>query len=350
MKQAVDKYAGKIGRESGAPYEAFVRAALAPLTLHHGDLLAGQLTARHATECLEAFANKKMATRRSYYKALQRFSRHLNQRGTCLRDFAADAARRMERQDEPLPWKTKKGAQQVGRGKVQLRGMAEVYAYTEAALKLDYPKSHYGKDTTGPRARLERVVAALLLPWTGLRSGEVLHVRKCDLDLQAGIGRLGALDGDVHDDGWDVKTASSAGKFVIPEVVLPHLRALLDLTGPDEYLFRDVMDAGQPRTRWWLRDLVKEVCEAARVHEEPGDEGTPIRVVTPHGLRGTWGTMTMEERQAAVAAASKGLRHGDSATGAATFKRHYQGAPELRPALRLVVGGKAEGVEGEGDA
>ena len=110
------------------------RHALAPLVAAHGD--RETLTARHAEAHLVAVgAGRSLATARGYWLAFARMTRWADRRGL-LSDVAAEAVRRRERTDQPMPWATREARKRMGRGKRQLAGLGEVRAYVAAASAL----------------------------------------------------------------------------------------------------------------------------------------------------------------------------------------------------------------------
>jgi integrase len=274
---------------------------------------------------LKATDGRAMATRRSYWKCLMRFMAWLRKRGVLHKDVAAEYLRQRDRIDEPLPWRTRAGARELGRGKGQLRNQAEVEAYLETALGLALP-NNVAKADRG-RMAAERRVASTLPLLCGLASGEVLHLKLGDIDLAAGIGYVRDA-GAAEADGWHVKTAARNGEWEIPQVLRADLVWLTEGGAPDAFLLHD--DCNKPHTRGWLRDPVVNVCGKASV------EGQPVRKVCPHGLRGTHATLLRVLLGRGIGDIADALRHGDSGR---TATRHYVGAPERRAALRVIVGG-----------
>lgn len=208
---------------------------------------------------------------------------------------------------DDLPWKGKKAAQEMGRGKVQLAGRAEVDRYIAIAMR---------------QPRADHRVAALLPLLPLLRNGEVchLHVRDCDTEWLKLYIRSELTPG-----GWSVKTAASATWVPLDELLLRDIRALCRGRSGDAYLLQgyDAKHHNRPCAHAgdWLRKIVRKVCSIAGVTS-----------VTPHGLRGT-GSTILDESGEDVASVGRALRHGDRGQ---TARRHYIGAPAERPALRLV--------------
>ena len=326
VKEAVEYYVGLVSDRSGSDRSAeFERGALAHLVGMDPDRLAGALTARDAAGFLAELDGKALATRRSYWKALGRFSRWLNRRNVCPRDFAADHVARLGRRDDVLPWTTRGGAKKVGRGKPQLRNMAEVRAYLARALADGDP---------------QRRVAACLPLLTGARSGEVLNLRVGSVDFEARVPTDGPRDkpaGVLHvrdddsGDGWDVKTAAGRRDLQIPRALRADLQKLVKGQSAGAYVFRQA--DGRPHERRWLYDLVHDVCEKARVELDDGVKA-PIRDVGPHGLRGTWSSVKAQVEGQAVAAIGDGLGQADKGR---TARQAYIGAPPTVRALEIVV-------------
>lgn len=334
---AVDAFVGQIDDRSGNKSSTqFARSALSPLLERGGDRLVRNLTPRDLDGYLSAIASRSMATRRSYTKALLRFCSWLALRRHTRADVGAEWKMARARDDAPLPWQTPAGAREVGRGKPQLRNRAEAEAYLAATMALvapvQSPKAH--------RRRIEdeRRVAACLPLLCGLASGEVLNLRVGDVDLRAGVGYVRDPEDPSPVDGWHVKTASRVGEWEIPAALRPYLVWLTKGREPDALLIHQDEDATKPRGRTWLRDLVRKACGAARVRERDDDEGVPVRMVCPHGLRDTHATLLRVVSRKSIGEIAKALRHGDTGR---TAERHYVGAPERRPALRLIVGGQS---------
>ncbi|MBP7125936.1 hypothetical protein KBD49_06190 [Myxococcota bacterium] len=258
-----------------------------------------------------------------------RFAEWLRRKGVLHKDIVAVYLRQRDRMDEPLPWRTRNGSRELGRGKAQLRNLREVEAYLAVGLALTHP------DTAPKKFReqigAERRVASALPLLCGLASGEVLHLKGGDIDLAAGIGYVRDQGADEVD-GWHVKTAARNGEWEIPQVLRADLAWLTADRKPEEFLLRD--REGRPHTRGWLRDLVVEVCGKSDV------VGQPVRKVCPHGLRGTHATLLRVLLGRGIGDIANALRHGDEGR---TATRHYVGAPERRPALRVLIGGMDEG-------
>lgn len=330
VAEAVDRYATQIGKRSDRPQsETFARAALKPLVdACPADMLVSMLTARHVDRYLVAISERAMATQRSYWKGLVRFSVWLEARELVLRNVTTDCLTRRARRDDPLPWRTRAGARKIGRGKPQLRNLQEVGAYLAAVARLRSPE--------------ERVAAAMPV-MTGVASGEVLHLRAGDVDFDAGKVWIRGDEAAGGSGDWAVKTGHRERTVELPAVLADDLRALAAGKAPSAYLMTraprftfgaDTSD-GMPHGRSWLAGLVRSVCESAGV-----------RVVPPHGLRGTHTSMLLAlagKRIAGLGDAvtleevAQVLGHADDG---ATARRHYKGAPEHTPALQLVAGGE----------
>ena len=330
VMEAVEAFVQHVGRQSGnAETIAFAKCALKPLIKARGDYLAANLSTNALDAFLKDTAGRAMATRRSYWKCIVRFAEWLRRKGVLHKDIVAEYLRQRDRMDEPLPWRTRAGSRELGRGKAQLRNQGEVQAYLETALTLALPNNV--PKVAREHMAAERRVAATLPLLCGLASGEVLHLKVGDIDLTAGIGFV-RDEGAAEADGWHVKTAARNGEWEIPQVLRADLIALMADRPPDAFLLHD--DSNRPHTRGWLRDLVVGVCAKAKV------EGQPVRKVCPHGLRGTHATLLRVLLGRGIGDIADALRHGDEGR---TATRHYVGAPERRPALRVLVGGMDEG-------
>lgn len=329
VAEAVDRYATQIGKRSDRPQsETFARAALKPLVdACPADMLVSMLTARQAERYLDAISERSMATQRSYWKGLVRFSAWLEAREMVTRNVTTDCLTRRARRDEPLPWRTRGGARKISRGKPQLRNLHEVGAYLAAVAHLRTPE--------------ERVAAAMPV-LTGVASGEVLHLRAGDVDFDAGKVWIRGDEAAGGSGDWAVKTGHRERTVELPDALAGDLRALSAGKAPTAYLLTRApryaggveVAGGVPHGRHWLASLVRQVCESAGV-----------RVVPPHGLRGTHTSMRLAlagKRIAGLGDAvtleeiAKELGHADDGE---TARRHYKGAPEHVPALKMVAGG-----------
>lgn len=213
---------------------------------------------------------------------------------------------RIDRSDKP--WLGKRARRMVGRGKPQLRNVAEAQAYLAAAARLPEPA---------------RRVAAVLPLLCGLRSGEVRHLRVSDLDFEA--GRIWVRSDDEDEpDGWEVKTAGSRRTVDLPASLRQDLVALCHLQRSHEFVFRSRRRRGEPWETSWLQRLVASVCRKA---------GT--KVICPHGLRGTYTSILAAVTGASAPDIARLLGHVDDGP---TARRHYIGLAEHRPALHLVRG------------
>lgn len=255
------------------------------------------------------FVRKYVARLRKASLAYQRSS-YMAARGFCAwcwrKGILADDPCAPLDQDD-LPWLTKRGRRSLNAGKTQLSGEAEARRYIDQALALDDP--------------MERVAAALQL-LTGLRSGELLHLRVRDVDFSAGL--LWVRGDGEHGDGWRPKTAAGVRQVELPGVLADDFRSLCSGVAADgeAYLFRSHRRRGLAYGDDWLGRLVGRVCALAQV-----------TVVCPHGLRGTYATLCRVAARRSTVEIAALLGHADSG---ATAKRAYLGAPERAPALRLV--------------
>ena len=165
----------------------------------------------------------------------------------------------------------------------------------------------------------EGALAVLAILCLGLRSNELLMriVRDVDVDLD---GVLLWID--------EGKTASAVRHMEIPDPLAEMLAEKVAGREPNEWLFPAETETGH-RRRNWLQGAVRRICELARVPK-----------ITPHGLRGTWASLTSE---AGVAAhiVSRELGHASLQI----TRRHYtrQGATDrarTKRMLKVVKGAK----------
>ena len=210
-------------------------------------------------------------------------------------------------------WVGRRAQKNLGRGKTQLANLAETGAYLDAAQEL-------------PTA--ERRVAAALPLLCGSRSGEVRHILVRDVDFEAGKiwhRRVTERDNEVGV-AWDVKTMAGTRTIDIPDILRADLKELCRDRRPTEFLFASKQAGGKPYDSKWLGRMVQRVCRAAGV----------TRVCT-QGLRDTYSSIEAEYGRKSASDIGRLLGHAD---GGQTAKRHYIGAPEHRPALKVVKGGK----------
>lgn len=179
-------------------------------------------------------------------------------------------------------------------GKPQLR-IDEARRFLAAALDED--------TQTG----LAAAVALLM----GLRASEVTNRVVRDVDDGARVL-------------WIDRAKTKAGQrhLEIPELLRARIAALVAGRGGGERLWGDV-------DRHWLGYHVRRLCSVA---------GVPM--VSPHGLRGTWGSLAAE----AVSVEHVALALGH--VGPAITRRHYlaEGAErsgQQRTALRVLAGGRS---------
>lgn len=314
VTQAVDRYVAHLKAQAHAKHsQDWASYAAKRLTDAVYKLSIDELRPHHALAFLEATADLSMATRRSYWRAFERMVRWWVKRGYLRIDVAQVAVQLLERKGEQLPWQTPAGRRTINRGKPQLRGMSEVQAYARAAMSQTDP---------------ERRVATMLPLLVGMSAGELLNLTVGQVDF-VGKGIWIADDDQVE---WTVKTESRRRSLPLPEDLADDLRELCEGRAPEEPVFRQSGRgggrAGAPRTRTWLRDRVVAVCQLAKV-----------RKVCPHGLRGTWSSMLVAEKQRSLADVGSVLGHADAGK---TAGRHYVGAAERRRELKVVTGGREE--------
>ena len=255
---------------------------------------------------LARIASLALASQRSRFHAVTEFLAWCVRKG----HLAANPAESIDSTDKP--WEGKRAKKKLGRGKPQLRNATEVACYLDAARRCDTPEVR---------------VASVLPLLCGLRSGEVRHLRVGDCDFAA--GKLWVRDID-EDDGldlsWDVKTAAGRRTVDMPSDVVDDLRALVAGQGPDMLVFRSRRLKGLPFERKWLNRRVQEVCVKAEV-----------RVICAHGLRDTYCSLLTALAGKSPVEIARLVGHADQG---ATAKKHYIGAPEHVPVLRLLAGGQ----------
>lgn len=312
---AMDAYEEDLRRQ-GHKNPAYPRHALAGLLATAGETPLASLSVGHLLDWLavtgEPVETKSgavrflsMATRRSYWKAARRWSRWLVERGHLRADLVERTEAVLRRKGEALPWRTIGGSRELRRGKDQLTG-TQWEAYVKAALLLS--------------DRRERV-AAVLPAQTGATSGEVRHLRACDVDLVEGCIWL------RPDAGGLKPTEDRARTLPIPETIREDVELLVQGLGLEARLFpREDEDApGEPHGVHWLLGIVRRVCKQAKVPR-----------VTVHGLRGTFSTMLHERKRRDLADVGLVLGHAD---GGETARRHYVRGRGQGPVLEVLSGG-----------
>jgi integrase/recombinase XerC len=148
------------------------------------------------------------------------------------------------------------------KGKPQLR-LNEARALLQQALRIAE-----GKRLDGRCGRVRQDVAALAVATAlllGLRNGEVVGRKVRDLDDD---GRVLVID--------ESKTAAGIRRVEVPDVLRQHLQKLAQGRRSTDQLFDGIT---KDALLWWTRRL----CKAAGLPE-----------VTPHGLRGTNATASMQ--------------------------------------------------------
>ena len=260
----------------------------------------GTIEVSHLYRYLRAVAHLALATQRSRYHSVCEFLGWAWRRGL----VASNPCKMLDKED--LPWCGRHAAQLIGRGKRQLRNVAEVERYLKACNQL---------------CDLAERAASQLPLLTGMRSGEVRNLRAADIDLE--LGRIWvrpcASDGA---DGWNVKTAASRRTVGLPKDLRPELTALvLDLPATALLFARPRPKAGQSLMRHssWLEKLVTRVCAVAGL--DP---------VSPHGLRDTYASLCSELGGLQAPDVGRLLGHADRGR---TAKKHYIGSPEAQPSL-----------------
>jgi len=155
------------------------------------------------------------------------------------------------------------GIEPVGKknkGKKQLR-RAEARRFYQVALK----KAETGDD--GATAAL----AVLLL---GLRSDEIRSRKARDVDVDSDGVLLWIPEG---------KTDTAVRRLEVPEPLAGILADRVRGKSPIDLLFPSPACPGEYMVRTWLIKVVNRICKEAEVPR-----------VCPHGLRGTWATLTTD--------------------------------------------------------
>lgn len=301
--EIAERYCEHLARRGLLPKTvAVVRVALDRLP---HDLPAAELRAKHVECYLTDTTHHRhrgktltMTSRKAYWEKLCAWAAWGVRQHHLKVDPCAALLRRIEARDDVLPWDTRDGRQEVGRGKAQLRGLDDCRAYIAAAL---------AEPMAGVR------VATLLPLLCGLRQAEVKQLAASWVDWSAGCIHVGGRAVD----GWRVKSVASRRAVALPAVLHADLRALI-AQAPSE-------DAPLITQRGvqWLGRQIERVCARA---------GVPR--VTSHGLRGT-GASAWAELGASVPDIAARLGHADRGT---TAQRHYIGSRQVeqRPVLALV--------------
>lgn len=190
--------------------------------------------------------------------------------------------------------------------------------------------------TSGHKTKWLPLRAAIVLQLvTGTRIGEVLAIRWCDVDLDAGLvnvtGALTPVTGVGLVRG-DVKTPAGYRGILLPEPVVELLRSMLaDLPEGTDRSIAPVLRSW--KGTWVWPNNVRRAWREARSMSTEVD----LSWVTPHSLRKTAGTSVAEV--AGVLAASKLL--GQS--GTRVFEQHYMDRAAVRGDHREVLGGLVDG-------
>lgn len=304
----------------GAKFFYFARMAVAqrwrPETVKRQELDLGlfvrldpacpirDVSLRHVWRWLGAVKHLRLATQRSRFQAITQFL------DWCVRKqlVAKNPCRLLELDERP--WTSRGGKAQVNAGKTPLPNMDAVVRYCRAANTL--------------RDRHERVAAQLLV-YCGLRSGEVRNLRAGDVDLL--LGRIWVRPCDeareAGDTDWNVKTASSRRTVLLPVDLKSDLAALCKGKAVTQLLFprpRRGTQGQLVRHANWLIKLVARVCKLA-----------DLATVCPHGLRVTYASI-----QQALGTPFKDLSMSLGHANTAVTQRHYAGVAAEAPSLRLV--------------
>ncbi len=197
----------------------------------------------------------------------------------------------------------------VGRrkqGKPQLAGRDEAAMWTDEALRMAREASYRHQ-----HAPLARATAALLTLFAGLRAGEVVRLRVCDLDADCRVLRVAKS-----------KTDAGLRRLDMPEFLAELLLELCEGKKPDARVFPSA-DTN------WVSDAVGAICKRANLPR-----------VTAHGMRGLHATLAMEAGSTPQLVAQS-LGHASSQV----TERHYakpgsKASAQARKVMRVLAGGK----------
>ncbi|MBT9559604.1 MAG: tyrosine-type recombinase/integrase [Myxococcales bacterium] len=246
-----------------------------------------------------------LASQQSRFHAVSEFLTWCVKRGHLTVNPAAEI------DDSEKAWMGKRARRKMGRGKPQLRNVAEVRAYLAAAAKAD--------------SATDRVAAVLPL-LTGMRSGEVRHLRVGDVDFDADRLWIRDQDDDENgEEGWCVKSAAGRRTVDLPELLRADFVSLCGEKDPDGFVFVSNRGDRGAFERKWLNRLVQRVCAEAKT-----------RVICAHGLRDTFTSLMAEVARKSPAEIAKLVGHADQGK---TAKKHYIGVAEHHAGLTLLQGG-----------
>ena len=149
----------------------------------------------------------------------------------------------------------------------------------------------------------------------GLRSKEILELRVRALDFPE--------DGTptLHVERTTTKTNKSMRILKLPSPLPARLAKLTDGKDLSDWVFPSTRSKSGRRERNWLIKATKRYCRAAGV-----------RRVTPHGLRGTFVTLAMQDGGATIDAASRTLGHENVST---TIGHYSHGSEAQAQAARV---------------
>lgn len=278
VSEAIDAYVARLATRCADETLAFTRNRLRAAAPNPDEVLAAITPAR--AKALLAKVEGSVATRRETLKAARRWWRWLVAEGWT----------------RGAPWDGLAVEGTRGKGKPQL-------GEDEARALLDHCLAN-------PTPANISVATALLM---ALRRNEITGLIGRDVDRG---GQVLVIRG--------TKTKNAKRRAEVPDVLVPHLRALAEQSGALGLLFGVV-------SKDWLRIRVRIACRAA---------GVPV--VCPHGLRGTWSTIATNAGAAAHLVAAQ-LGHGHKT---AIAERHYI-RPEATQAaatervLSVIAGGRS---------
>lgn len=162
----------------------------------------------------------------------------------------------------------------------------------------------------------------------GVMAVVMLGLRSSELRLRT------VRDLDVDDDSvllWidDGKTEAAERHMEVPEPLAGYLVQLAGERDDDDWLFLSTKSSSGHREKTWLLKVVKRICTDAKVP-----------MITPHGLRGTWATLTTDAGVAGHVVA-KELGHSSPTTTTQHYtKKGAADRAKSKRMLKVLEGGK----------
>lgn len=181
---------------------------------------------------------------------------------------------------------------------------AEAYTDGEIQLLMKFADTEDGKrrrDKEGKEIWTERLVLfAFLL--TGFRSGELSHLRYCDIDKKISVWRL------TPHNGWEPKTKAGKREVAVDDWLTKKVLDQKNGYRDTDYIFSQKRDAGKPNHK--LLKVVKRVAKLAGITGRVDD----------HKFRSTWITNQLRTKKNTDLDIAKWAGHGDTNT----LKRYYK--------------------------